>query len=255
MQTIITLALLAFAGLILIGIINLVDGITRQIWRKVGPFLVALVVAFGALIAGSVIFGPWLAADDAALAGLALSIAAFIAAYMIARRWFADNWSGKIDRATEARLREERQRDLPLPKPSVPFCRLPMKKQRPWRRADHREQARFLHVTAYLRTVLPEHSESIAFSEKAIVEMWGRGADPMDAAFRDVGSNITVWLSHCEASLEETQRLSRIQHLAHCVRLVHSLEAHAIKVRQVVLQHGDAAIDTLKARTDLIAKL
>lgn len=255
MQIIIALALLAVAGWILISIITLVDGIIRQIWRKVGPFLVALVAALVALIGGAVVFGSLLAADDAALAGLALSIAAFIAAYMTARRWFADNWSGKIDRATEARLRDECQGEPPLLKPSAPFRRLPMKKQRPWRRADLRERDRFLHVTAYLRTALPEQRESIVFSEKAIVEMWGRGADPMDAAFRDVASNITVWLSHCEASLEETQALSRIQHLALCERLVHSLEAHAIKVRQVVLQHGDAAIDTLKARTDLIAKL
>ncbi len=118
-----------------------------------------------------------------------------------------------------------------------------------------REQARFLHVVAYLRSVLPEHSESIAFSEKAILAMWGRAANSMDMTFHDIETDITVWLGHCEASLEETQTLSRIQHMALCERLVHSLEAKAIKARQVLLQHGDAAIDTLKDRTDRIAKL
>ena len=230
MQTIIILALLACAGLILIGIIRLVDGITRQIWRKVRPFLVALVAALVALIGGAVVFGSLLAADDAALAGLALSIAAFIAAYMIARGWFARNWSGKIDRVTELRFQAERQGDLPPPKPPAPFKRLPVRNPRPWRRGDMREQARFLHVVAYLRSVLPEHSESIAFSEKAILAMWGRAANSMDMTFHDIETDITVWLGHCEASLEETQtEASRVFrrrfHLSHATISRFSLAA------------------------------
>lgn len=111
------------------------------------------------------------------------------------------------------------------------------------------------HVLAHLRKMLPEEQSSLDFSQGAIVRFWSRSEATIDTEFIEIRSTLTLWLRESEASLEQTQSMSRAQYLRHCELLVQSLERIAVRSRNLLSARADGEADSLKARAVKVADL
>lgn len=251
-QTIITLALLIFAGLVLIVILAAVRAMARTVWLKVGPFLIALAVAFAT--AAVLLSLVWARLDHSAApwATASLVLLALVASYMHSRKWFARNWTDRIDPPV-----------VPVT-PAVTLIASPPShttfeplsaRRRLWRRIEPSESARFRHLLDYLRMTLAEERSSLDFSERAITQMWSRAPALPDDEFRDLMSSVTVWLRHTERHLTEARMMSRPQQLMLCEKAVQSLEAFAVRSRGLLAKRGNLEADDMNMRMDHIANL
>lgn len=253
MQTILTLALLIVAGLVLFVILASIRAMARTIWLKIGPFLVALAAAFATLAVFLSAVSAHLNQDAAPWATASVVIAALVAIYMLSRKWFAKNWTDKIGPPAVSMKPAVKLVEAPFAS-HTEFAPLEARR-RLWRRIEPSDDARFRHLLGYLRMTLIEERSSLEFSERAITQMWSRSPSGPDLEFIEVQGKILTWLRNSEKQLVEAKTMSRPQQMFLCEKVVHILEGVAVESRGLLAKRGDSDLEAMKQRMDHIAKL